>query len=249
MKMGNPLRHQRRGKGSPAYRTPKHRFCSDASYSNVSGSGRGEVTAFKLDPSKSTPLAEVLLDNGKTVMLLAAEGLCIGDLIEFGGEAAAKRGNVCALGSLPDGVPVFNVELHPNDGGRLLRSSGTYASVLSHDEETGTVTLKFASSSKVMRILSPNCRATVGIAAGGGRKEKPFKKAGSKFRARRARNKDYPKVRGTAMNAYSHPHGGKSFGKSSTVGRHTPPGRRVGHIRARQTGRKKRRERTKTAVK
>ncbi|OIO26879.1 50S ribosomal protein L2 [Candidatus Micrarchaeota archaeon CG_4_10_14_0_2_um_filter_55_9] len=247
--MGNPLRHQRRGKGSPAYRTPKHRFYSDASYSNLPVEACGEVTAFKLDPSKSTPLAEVLLDNGKTVLLLAAEGLCIGDQIEFGGKAGVKRGNVCMLGNLPDGVPVFNVELHPNDGGRLLRSSGTYATVLAHDEETNAVTLKFASSSKVVRILSPNCRATAGIAAGGGRKEKPFKKAGSKFHARKACNKDYPKVRGTAMNAYSHPHGGKSFGKSSCVGANTPPGRRVGHIRARQTGRRKRRERTKTAVK
>ena len=100
-----------------------------------------------------------------------------------------------------------------------------------------------------MRLFSPDCRATIGIAAGGGRKEKPFKKAGSKFYAKKARNKMYPKVRGSAMNAYNHPHGGKSFGKSSVVGKHTPPVRRVGHVKARQTGRKKRRERVTMAVK
>ncbi len=247
--MGNPLRHQRRGKGSPAYRTPKHRYLSNASYHGLPESARGEIVSFKLDPSKSTPLAEVLLDNGKTVYLLAPEGACVGDQLAFGKGSGARIGNVARLGDLPEGIPVFNLELHPNDGGKLLRSSGTYATLLAHDEDTEMVTIKFASSSKAMRLLSPDCRATVGIAAGGGRKEKPFKKAGNKFYAKKAKNKMYPKVRGSAMNAYNHPHGGTSFGKSSTVGKDTSPGRRVGHVKARQTGRKKRRERSKTAVK
>ncbi|MFW9956394.1 MAG: 50S ribosomal protein L2, partial [Candidatus Thorarchaeota archaeon] len=52
----------------------------------------------------------------------------------------------------------------------------------------------------------------------------------------------WPVVRGAAMNAVSHPHGGGSHqspGRPSTVSRHAPPGRKVGNIAARRTGRKK----------
>ncbi len=77
------------------------------------------------------------------------------------------------------------------------------------------------------------------MAAGGGRLEKPFKKAGTHWHAVRARNKYYPVVRGTAMAAYDHPHGGKSFGKPTAVKRSTPPGRKVGQVAAKRTGRRK----------
>lgn len=45
------------------------------------------------------------------------------------------------------------------------------------------------------------------------------------------------------MNVVSHPHGGglhQSVSRSSTVARNTPPGRKVGHIAARRTGRRDR---------
>ena len=87
--------------------------------------------------------------------------------------------------------------------------------------------------------MDPRCRATVGIAAGGGRTEKPFKKAGYKFYAVRMRATLWPHVRGTAMSAYDHPHGGRSFGKPTAVSRNAPPGRKVGLIAARRTGRRK----------
>ena len=79
--------------------------------------------------------------------------------------------------------------------------------------------------------------------AGAGRTEKPFLKAGFKYHAMRARNKKYPKTAGVAMNAVAHPFGGSSTcskGIASTVSRHAPPGRKVGKIAARRTGRKKR---------
>ena len=42
------------------------------------------------------------------------------------------------------------------------------------------------------------------------------------------------------MNPASHPHGGgRHVGRPTTVARNTPPGRKVGHIAARRTGRRK----------
>ena len=76
---------------------------------------------------------------------------------------------------------------------------------------------------------------------GGGRKDKPFLKAGKKHNAYRARGKLYPVVRGVAMCAVSHPHGGgghQHVGKPYTVKRGASPGRKVGSIAAKRTGRK-----------
>ena len=83
--------------------------------------------------------------------------------------------------------------------------------------------------------------ATIGITAGGGRKDKPFIKAGKKHYAFRTRGKQYPIVRGVAMCAVNHPHGGgghQHVGKPSTVKRGASPGRKVGSIAAKRTGRK-----------
>jgi large subunit ribosomal protein L2 len=241
--MGRLLTNQKRGKGSPAYRTPGHRFIAKVTYPEFGKDTRGQIVGFALDPAHSTPLAHVITEDGNELALLAAEGLAVNDEIRLGYEAEQGIGNVSSLGALPDGTPVFNVEIRPRDGGKLLRATGATGTIIMHDEDTSLVKIKLGTSSKRILNLSPECRVTVGVAAGGGRKEKPFKKAGNKVKAMKARNKYYPKVRGSAMNACSHPHGGKSIGKPSTVGKDTPPGRRVGHVAARQTGRKKRRQR------
>ena len=48
----------------------------------------------------------------------------------------------------------------------------------------------------------------IGIIAGGGRTDKPLLKAGvAKFKFKNKR-KNWPKVRGVAMNPVEHPHGG-----------------------------------------
>ena len=68
------------------------------------------------------------------------------------------------------------------------------------------------------KTLQSKCRATIGVLSGGGRKDKPFLKAGKKYHSYRTRGKQYPIVRGVAMNPIDHPHGGGE-GKSSG-GRH-----------------------------
>jgi large subunit ribosomal protein L2 len=89
----------------------------------------------------------------------------------------------------------------------------------------------------------PECRAIIGVIAGSGRPEKPFLKAGTKFFAMRAKNKLWPIVSGTSMNSVNHPFGGKSShakGIPTQSSRNAPPGRKVGKIAPKRTGRKKR---------
>ncbi|TET30279.1 MAG: 50S ribosomal protein L2, partial [Candidatus Heimdallarchaeota archaeon] len=88
-----------------------------------------------------------------------------------------------------------------------------------------------------LKPFNPRSRATIGVVAGGGRTEKPFLKAGAKYHHLRAKGHKYPRVRGNAMNAVSHPHGGGS--STRTVSRNAPPGAKVGLIAARQSGRKR----------
>jgi len=80
----------------------------------------------------------------------------------------------------------------------------------------------------------------VGIVAGGGRIDKPMLKAGRNYHKYKAKRKSWPRVRGVAMNPVDHPFGGgnhQHIGKPSTVSRYAPPGRKVGLIAARRTGR------------
>ena len=65
-------------------------------------------------------------------------------------------------------------------------------------------------------------------------------KAGNAFHHRKKTNKLYPKVSGVAMSAYDHPHGSTRSlrkGRPTQSPRNAPPGRKVGMLRPRHTGR------------
>ena len=148
-----------------------------------------------------------------------------------------EMGNVLPIGVITEGSPIYNIELTPGDGGKLVRAGGTSATVASHDAKKTVIRLP----SGQFKTLDSSCRATIGTPAGGGRKDKPFLKAGKKHIAYRKKGKQYPVVRGVAMNPVNHPHGGgghQHVGKPSSVSRDAPPGRKVGNIAAKRTGRK-----------
>ncbi len=230
--MGKRIIPQRRGKGSPAYRVPDHRYKIER-VGYLSDFTKGQVTGLYHD-LRTYPVAEITTEDGRKMYVPAAEGLMVGEWIENEG---IKVGNVLPLEKIPEGTPVFNIEGTPGDGGKFVRSGGTYAIVMTKTE--GAVYVKLPS--KKIREFNPRCRATIGAVAGGGRKEKPLIKAGKAYYKMRARNKLWPKVRGVHMNAVNHPHGGKEHHPpgATTVSRRAPPGRKVGHIAARRTGRRK----------
>jgi len=95
--------------------------------------------------------------------------------------------------------------------------------------------------SKQVLELQSTCRAMMGIACGGGRLERPLLKAGINHYKKHAQNHKWPVNRGVHMSAYNHPFGGKQHhkGRGSATSRGAPPGRKVGHIAARSTGRRK----------
>jgi len=227
--MGKRIIQRARGKGGPPYRSPSHRFPGKISYKFK----KAKVIDIIHDSSRDAPLAKLKTD-GKEKLIIAAEGLKVGDNLDM--EGKAEIGNVLPLHKVPKGSFIFAVETYPGSGPKLCCSAGTKAFIVS--SESGKVIVQMPS--KEFKSLNPKCLATVGVAAGGGRGEKPFVKAGQKFHLMHARNKLWPRTSGVKMNPVDHPFGGKTKpGISMTISRHAPPGAKVGSISARRTGRKK----------
>jgi len=188
------------------------------------------------DPARSGVIAEIRYTDGKKGYLLAPEGLQVHQNISVGGEEVSV-GNVMQLGTIPEGTLVYNLEKQLFDGGKLVRSSGTYATVISHEEGHTVVQLP----SKQMKTFSSDVRATIGVVSGGGRTEKPMLKSGKKFHTLQSKAQSHIHVSGVSMNAVDHPFGGGQHdikGKPTTVSGNAPPGRKVGLIKAKRTGRK-----------
>lgn len=232
--MGKNLRQQRRGRGGSVYRSPSHKHAGPVKYPPINN-GAGRIVDFIHAPGRNCPLARVMV-NDEMIQMIAAEGMQVGQEVSIGDGVPIITGNVTYLANIPEGTMVYNIEGKPGDGGKFVRTPGTYATVVSRGKK---VVLQMPSGE--FKTFDAKCRASIGIVAGGGHKEKPFGKAGAKFHAYRSKAKAYFKVRGVAMNAVDHPHGGGSHqhvGKPSTVSRNAPPGRKVGHLAPKKKRRK-----------
>lgn len=224
--MGKRLITQRRGRGFGRYRSPRHLRFTDAKHPPMK-SGNGTIVEFVHEAGRIAPLAKVDYGTAQHFMI-APDGAAVGQQVTFGAAGTVAAGNTMAVGDLPEGTIVYNVESQPGDGGKLARTAGTAATIVTH----GAKTVLLMPSGKFKEV-DPKCLATVGLVAGGGHKEKPFAKSGKKFHAYHGKAKAYFKVKGIAMNPVNHPHGGGGHphvGTQSSVGRNTPPGRKVGRL-------------------
>lgn len=240
--MGKRILVQRRGRGTSVFEASTHKRVAPARYPNLSREIfnnilKGQVLDLVHDPGRGTPLAYIELENGERYYTVATEGMREGQIIELGGKASINIGNVLPAGLIPEGTTICNIELNPGDGGKIARASGAYATVVSHTPEGTIVSLPSGKT----RYVNNLCLATIGVVAASGRVEKPFVKAGAKFHLMKSKGHKYPKVRGRAMIAALHPFGSGRRGarKVTTVSRDAPPGRKVGLISAKRTGRKK----------
>jgi large subunit ribosomal protein L2 len=237
--MGKRILAQRLGRGTSTFRSPGHLKIAPVRYPPPSTSTvKGIVVDIVHEPGRSAPVAIIKLEDGREVYNVAVEGLRVGQIIEIGPAASPSNGNILPLKNIPEGTKICNIEARPGDGGKFVRSGGSYAILIG---KTATHAIVVLPSSKQKEFLL-DCRATIGVVAGGGRLEKPLLKAGNAYYKWKPRARKWPRVRGVAMNAVEHPHGGgshQSESKPTTVSRNAPPGRKVGHIAARRTGRKK----------
>ena len=242
--MGKRTLVRRRGKAGKQFRAIKVGKISPAKYPNFKLDKRRSGTVIDIvhERGRDAPLAKIHFDDGTLSYVPAPEGTSVGSKVEVGIGATATARNILSLESIPDGTLICNIEKNFGDGGKLIKSAGSSALVFAHGSEG--VTIKFPSGKFL--TINAKCRAMIGVIAGAGRKEKPFLKAGNRAKYMQAHGRLYPTVRGIAQAAVFHPHGGgrhQHIGRQSSVGRTTPPGRKVGIISPRKTGRSRIKER------
>jgi len=230
--MGKNLIQQRRGKGS-IFKGLKHQQKGDAKLPR-GDAGSGIVKDIITNKLHSAPLL-VVDYSGEKQLIIAPEGITVGDELKQG---VVGNGNTVSLKDLPEGTLIHNIEAVFGDGGKFVRGSGASARIGQRTSKGVQVIMP----SKKTKIFKENCRAAIGVVAGGGRPEKPFVKAGNKYKHMKAKHKQYPKVCGISMNAVAHPFGSKSShikGRPTQTSRHAPPGRKVGKIAPKRTGYKR----------
>lgn len=241
--MGKSLIQQRHGKGTIVFRARSFKWKTEINYrsyddSEKNGTLKGKVVDLIDCPGHTAPIAVIEYENGDQAFIPAPYSIKVNDEVAAGSQSPLQPGCVLPLKNIPEGTSIFNIELKPGDGGSLCRTAGSSAKILSTVQ--GKIMIQLPS--KKVKSFDPKCRATIGIIAGSGRLDKPFLKAGKKHHAMRALGKYYPRTSGVAMNAVNHPFGsgrGRHPGKPKTAPRFAPPGRKVGKIRAKKTGRGK----------
>lgn len=159
----------------------------------------GKIMAIEYDPNRTAYLALVEYQNGEKRYILAAKDLNVGDEIICQEAAEIKPGNRIKLKNIPIGTEIYNIELEPEKGGKIVRSAGASAKVLAQEPPYTHLELP----SKEIRKVSQECFASIGQVSNFKHRFEKIGKAGRK-RLMGWR----PTVRGSVMNPPDHPHGG-----------------------------------------
>ncbi|MGB9674802.1 MAG: 50S ribosomal protein L2 [Nanopusillaceae archaeon] len=207
---GNTLPQQRRGKGKNIYKVPD--FYSAGKFSlrpldeiEMKDKIKGVVEDIIKDKVHYAPIAKIRFSDGSVIYVPAVEGLYVGKEIYAGVNAPVEVGNILPLKMISEGTPVCMVEINPGDGGKISRTSGTSCILVQKTDKYAILRLP-SGKNKAVSLLS---RAIIGVVAGGGRKDKPFVKAGNKYYYMKAHHRKYPINSPTSRNAADHPFGGK----------------------------------------
>lgn len=159
----------------------------------------GRIESLEYDPNRSAFIALVVYRDGEKRYILAPVGLNKGDQVLSSEEAEIRPGNHLPLRNMPLGTELHNIELNPGAGGKLVRSAGNMAQLIAKEGSAAQLRLP----SGEVRIVSLNCRATVGQVSNPDHENVVIGKAGrSRWLGR------LPHQRGVSMNPVDHPHGG-----------------------------------------
>ncbi len=235
--MGKRIAQQARGRAGPAYRIRKKAYKDRINYPPLNEEGKATIKKIFNSSAHSAPLAEIQF-NKKSFLIPAADSIYEGKEINIIHERDDKKiefGDISKLKDIPQGTRVFNLESTPGKGGKILRTAGSSGIIGTKDKRVEIII-------KRRKIkLNPDCRATIGIIAGEGRKTKPMIKAGKKHHLMKSKGRKWHRTSAVKVNAIDHPFGGgrgKRI-KSKIAKRNASPGKKVGHLRPRKTGKRK----------
>jgi large subunit ribosomal protein L2 len=157
------------------------------------------LTTVEYDPNRSAFIGLAVYADGEKRYVVVPKNMAVGTKFIVSEKAPIEAGNRLPLASIPVGTFVYNIEIKKGGGAKLVRSAGSFAQIIAHNE--GYVQVKLPSS-EIRKVLE-TCFATIGTVSNDENKLVKYGKAGrSRWKGIR------PTVRGTAMNPVDHPYGG-----------------------------------------
>lgn len=188
-----------------------------------------KVASIEYDPNRTSNIALLHYLDGEKRYIIAPQQLKVGMMVQSGDGAEVQVGNTLKLAQIPTGSVIHAVELKPGRGAQLGRSAG--ASIQLAAKDGGMATLRLPSGE--MRIVSADCRATLGAVGNADHQNVTIGNAG---RARHMGKR--PQTRGVAMNPVDHPHGGGEAHKTPGGHPSTPWGKPALGYRTRKKNKK-----------
>lgn len=180
------------------------------------------VASIEYDPYRTCRIALLHFVDWEKRYVIARQGIKVGDKVMTWDQWEIKNGVRKQLKDIPDGYPVFALEVTPFTKWKLVRSAGAYATIAGRDELTGHVIVKLQSTE--VRKFDGKCYATIWKVGNDEHMNIVVGKAG---RQRWLWIK--PHILGKSMNPVDHPHGWWEW--HSTIGLRKWPkafnGRRV----------------------
>ncbi len=161
--------------------------------------GVATVLSVQYDPNRTAYIALLEYADGEKTYIIAPRTIEVGQQVVSGRGVAPEIGNCMYLSEVPLGAFIHNIEMHPGQGGVLVRSAGNSAQMMGREDRYASIKMP---SGEVRRILL-TCRATIGIVSNPDHNLEVMGKAG------RNRWKGWrPRTRPVVMNPVDHPMGG-----------------------------------------
>jgi large subunit ribosomal protein L2 len=161
--------------------------------------GSATVRHLEYDPNRSAFIALLEMPDHTKKYIIAPDGLKVGDAIISGKSKRFSVGSRMKLADIPVGYEIHNIELNPGQGGKIVRSAGSSATITAKEGKYAYLRMP---SSEIRRVLL-ECMASVGRVSNISHNRIRIAKAG---RVRHMGKR--PTVRGKAMAPNAHPHGG-----------------------------------------
>ena len=160
-----------------------------------------KVLGLYFDPNRSAHLALLQYADGEKRYIIAPRGIKVGSKVISNDVTDILPGNAMRIKNIPSGTIVHCVESKVGMGATFGRSAGQAIVVQGIDPTGKYVQIKMPSGE--IRLVPADAMATIGQV---GNEEKINVKLGKAGRSRNLGKR--PVVRGMAMHAVEHPHGG-----------------------------------------
>jgi large subunit ribosomal protein L2 len=158
-----------------------------------------KIATVEYDPNRSAFIGVAVYADGEKRYVMLPKHMKVGDKFIVGENVPVENGNRLPFKNIPLGTFVYNVEVKPGAGAKIVRSAGSFAQVVAQND--GYTQLKMPSTE--IRRVQDTCWANIGVVSNDENKLVKYGKAGrSRWMGIR------PTVRGTAMNPVDHPYGG-----------------------------------------